>query len=193
MKLTIDSDVLDKEGVTMEEFSVLLYYLVGGRGTLNDVLCNILWEKNFLIKVEEGYIINNNILSTIETWISLSSVTENKKHHLLKLAEDMRSIFPAGKKPGTDYYWRDSTKVIAQRLSIFINKYGDEYSDEQILEATRKYVESFNGNYKFMHLLKYFISKKNLETKEDSSELLSYLENAGQEETLNDNWLTDMR
>lgn len=193
MKLTIDSKVLEKEGVTMEEFSVLLYYLAGGMGTLNEVLCNILWEKNYLIKVEDGYIINNNMLSTIETWISLSSVPEDKGHQLLKLAEGMREIFPAGKKPGTDYYWRDSTKVIAQRLSIFIKKYGDEYTDEQILDATRKYVESFNGNYKYMHLLKYFISKKNTETKEDSSELLSYLENAGQEETLSDNWLTDVR
>lgn len=193
MKITIDSDILAKENITMEEFSVLLYYLSGGIGTLNEVLCNNLWERNFLIKIESGYIINNNALSTIQNWINMSTVSNDKKHHLLELAEGMRQIFPEGKKPGTDYYWRDSSKVIAQRLSIFINKYGDDYTDEQILDATRRYVSSFNGNYKFMHLLKYFINKKNIETKEDSSELLSYLENANQEDLVEDNWLTELR
>lgn len=193
MKISIDSNVLEKEGISMQEFAVLLYYIADGFGTLNEVLCNLLWEKNLLIKVETGYIINNNKLSDIQTWISQSSITEHKKHHLTQLAEKMREVYPSGKKPGTEYYWRDSTKVIAERLSIFINKYGDIYSDEEILNATKKYVESFNGNYKYMHLLKYFISKKNPETKENSSELLSYLENAGQEEQLNDNWLTDVR
>lgn len=193
MKMTIDSSVIEKEGLSMEEFCVLLFYLFNGTGTLNNVICNILWEKNYLIKVEDGYIINNNILQQVEQWISASTITEEKTHSLLKLAENMREVFPSGKKPGTDYYWRDSTKVIAQRLGIFIKKYGDEYTDDQILEATKKYVQSFNGNYKFMHLLKYFISKKNIETKEDSSELLSYLENAGQEESLSDDWLTEVR
>lgn len=193
MKMTIDSNIIEKEGLSMEEFCVLLYYLFNCKGVLNNTLCTILWEKNYLIKVEDGYIINNNILQQVEQWISSSTITEEKTHSLLKLAKDMRELFPAGKKPGTDYYWRDSTKIIAQRLSVFIKKYGDEYTDEQILEATRRYVQSFNGNYKFMHLLKYFISKKNAETKEDNSELLSYLENAGQEEGINDSWLSEMR
>lgn len=192
MKIIIDSDVILKKDISMEEFSVLLYYLVGGTGTLNEVLCNILWEKNYLIKVENGYIINNNMLSTIESWMGESSLTNNKSDRLIDLAEKMRALFPEGKKEGTNFYWRDSTKVIAQRLGIFIKRYGDDYTDEQILAATRRYVESFNGNYRFMHVLKYFISKKNLETKEDNSELLSYLENEGQD-THNDNWLTDVR
>lgn len=192
MKIIIDSDVILKKDISMEEFSVLLYYLVGGTGTLNEVLCNILWEKNYLIKVENGYIINNNMLSTIESWMGESSLTNNKSDRLIDLAEKMRALFPEGKKEGTNFYWRDSTKVIAQRLGIFIKRYGDDYNNEQILAATRRYVESFNGNYRFMHVLKYFISKKNLETKEDNSELLSYLENEGQD-THNDNWLTDVR
>jgi len=192
MKIIIDSDVILKKDISMEEFSVLLYYLVGGTGTLNEVLCNILWEKNYLIKVENGYIINNNMLSTIESWMGESSLTNNKSDRLTDLAEKMRALFPEGKKEGTNLYWKDSTKVIAQRLGIFIKRYGDDYSNEQILAATRRYIESFNGNYRFMHVLKYFISKKNLETKEDNSELLSYLENEGQD-THNDNWLTDVR
>ena len=155
-------------------------------------MCNILWDKNYLIKTEDGYILNNNQLHTIESWISMSSIPEQKHQTLLKLAEKMRDLYPAGKKPGTDYYWKDGTKVIAQRLSVFIKKYGNEYTDEQILDATRRYVESFNGNYKFMHLLKYFISKKNVETQEDSSELLSYLENASQDNESSTDWTTNL-
>ena len=37
-------------------------------------------------------------------------------------------------------------------------KYG-EYTDEQVIEATKAYVASFNGNYTYMQLLKYFIWK----------------------------------
>ena len=192
MKITIDSDIVQREGLTIEEFIVLLYYLFNGKGVLNEVLCNILWDKNYLIKTEDGYILNNNQLHTIESWISMSSIPEQKHQTLLKLAEKMRDLYPAGKKPGTDYYWKDSTKVIAQRLSVFIKKYGNEYTDEQILDATRRYVESFNGNYKFMHLLKYFISKKNVETQEDSSELLSYLENASQDNESSTDWTTNL-
>ena len=192
MKITIDSDIVQREGLTIEEFIVLLYYLFNGKGVLNEVLCNILWDKNYLIKTEDGYILNNNQLHTIESWISMSSIPEQKHQTLLKLAEKMRDLYPAGKKPGTDYYWKDGTKVIAQRLSVFIKKYGNEYTDEQILDATRRYVESFNGNYKFMHLLKYFISKKNVETQEDSSELLSYLENASQDNESSTDWTTNL-
>lgn len=192
MKITIDSKVLEREGFTIPEFCILLYYMFGGKEVANEEVSNSLWERNFLIKAENGYIINNNQLSTIEHWLSVSSLPESKVHNLFKLAEGMREIFPSGKKPGTDYYWKDSTPLIAERLSLFIKKYGDTYTDEEILNATRKYVESFNGNYKFMHLLKYFISKKDPETKENKSELLSYLENAGQEDILSDNWTSSL-
>jgi hypothetical protein len=192
MKITIDSEVIEKDNISIEEFSVLLYYLVGGTGTLNDVICNILWEKNFLIKTEDGYIINNNMLSTIEQWISLSSLSDNKKHHLLELAQRMMDLYPTGKKPGTNYYWRDSKQVISQRLAIFIKKYGDNYTDDEIVEATRRYVESFHGDYTLMRLLKYFISKKDSDTKEDSSELLAYLSNT-EDTSPTDNWLNEMR
>lgn len=191
MRITIDSDIIENEGLTMQEFSVLLYYLCEGFGTLNEVLCNILWEKNFLIKTETGYIINNNMLSIIEEWLATSSISKDKKNRLIILAEKMRNIFPEGKKDGTNYYWRDSVPLIAKRLSIFIKNYGDRFTDEEILTATQKYVDSFNGNYKFMHLLKYFIRKKDSTTGEDNSELLSYLENSSQDNIRND-WTSNL-
>jgi hypothetical protein len=43
-------------------------------------------------------------------------------------------------------------------LKKFVLKYGN-YSDEEIIAATKKYVDSFGGNYMYMQLLKYFIWK----------------------------------
>ena len=191
MRITIDSKVINEAGLTMEEFSVLLYYLCDGFGTLNEVLCNILWEKNYLIKTETGYIINNNMLSTIEEWFGMSAVPENKEDRLIALAKGMRAICPDGKKEGTNYYWKDSVPLVAKRLAIFFKNYGDNYTNDQILNATQRYVDSFNGNYRFMHLLKYFIRKKDPNTGEDNSELLSYLENAAQDDVRND-WTSSL-
>lgn len=145
-----------------------------------------------MIKTEVGYIINNNMLSTIEGWLGECALPKNSRNRVTILAANMRKIFPEGKKPGTNYYWQDSVPMIAKKLSTFFKNYGDNYSDEAILTATRKYVESFDGDYKFMHLLKYFISKRNPETKEETSELLSYLENAGQEDILSNSWTSSL-
>ena len=191
MRITIDSDVINEAGLTMEEFSVLLYYLCDGFGVLNEVLCNILWEKNYLIKTENGYIINNNMLSTIEEWFGMSAIPENTEDRLVTLAKGMRAIFPDGKKAGTNYYWKDSVPLVAKRLAIFFKNYGDKYTNDQILDATQRYVDSFNGNYKFMHLLKYFIRKKDPSTGEDNSELLSYLENAEQDD-IREDWTSSL-
>ena len=45
-----------------------------------------------------------------------------------------------------------------------------------------------------MQLLKYFIfkDKRGLEVVENQSELASYLQNEGQEDTLNNNWVNDI-
>ncbi len=77
---------------------------------------------------------------------------------IVNLANKMREIFPAGKKPGYAYTWRDSPSCIADRLKKFFLKYGD-YPDDRIIQVTKDYVASFNGNYTYMQLLKYFIWK----------------------------------
>ena len=110
------------------------------------------------------------------------------------LATQLRYLFPEGKKAGTAYMWRDSVPLITKRLKAFIKKYGDNYTDKEIIEATKKYVESFNGDYRYMQLLKYFILKR-VNTQdgeiEDTSQLLSYLSNTG--EDLTDDWNTSLK
>lgn len=91
------------------------------------------------------------------------------------LAIELKKIYPKGKKEGTNYYWTDGVAIIAKRLKAFFNKYGNIYTSEQIIKATKKYVGSFMLDYRYMKLLKYFIFKE--ENDNSSSELINYIEN----------------
>jgi hypothetical protein len=108
------------------------------------------------------------------------------------LAEKLIELFPKGRKEGTNYMWRDSKALIAKRLKAIVKKYGVSFTDEEAVEATQRYVSSFNGDYRYMQLLKYFLMKKNLVTGEENSQFLSYLENKESSET-NLNWMDNVR
>lgn len=97
---------------------------------------------------------------------------------ILPLALQLQSLYPGGKKPGTNQYWKGNKKEIIVKLQGFYKRYGNEYTPEQIVEATKQYVDSFNGQYAYMQLLKYFIWK-DMPNGEKKSELASYLENEG--------------
>lgn len=186
MNIAINDEILNTHGLSLSEFACILYYLDGNTDILNENLCDNVWKKGFLIKVIDGFKIDNNKFSEIETMVAKATVVQSKGDRLLNLANALREVFPVGKKPGTNYYWRDSPDIIAQRLGVYFKKYGNKYSDEQIINAAKRYVESFNGNYQFMQLLKYFISKQNKQTGEVNSEMASYLANEGQEGLRND-------
>lgn len=93
------------------------------------------------------------------------------------LAKKLQELFPKGKKPGTNYMWRDSYSIIARKLRTVVKKFGIGFTDEEAILATKKYVDSFKGDYRYMQLLKYFILKKDTTTLEENSQFLSYLEN----------------
>lgn len=125
----------------------------------------------------------------------LDSDNRNPDEKYLSLASELKGIFPSGKKSGTNYYWSDGKALIARRLKMFFKKYGDSYTHEQIIDAAKRYVDSFNGNYQYMKLLKYFILKEKVGASgevEGESELISYIENAGQEDSLRD-WTTELK
>lgn len=118
--------------------------------------------------------------------------SESEEDRFDRLAEEMQELFPKGKKPGTKLMWRDSKPIIAKRLKAIVKKYNAVFTDTQAIEATKKYVESFNGDYQFMQVLKYFISKRNPITGDETSQFLSYIEN-GDEEENNNNWMDNIR
>lgn len=176
MKININSEVLAKENLTLKEFSILLYYIAGGTETLHESICNKLWNKGYLIKETYGYSFNPHLAPELDFWSAKSSISTTEEE-LSELANKLRALYPTGRKEGTAYMWRDSTKTIAKKLLTLKAKYNTTFTDEQAIEATKRYVETFNGNYAYMQLLKYFILKKDLIKGEETSQLLSYIEN----------------
>ena len=72
--------------------------------------------------------------------------------------------------------------------------YGTKYTDEQIINATQKYVNSFNGNYAYLKLLKYFIWKdERLKGESVQSLLADFIENESSEDTTNTDWTVELK
>ena len=143
-----------------------------------------------------GWRLTNKGTEVIDSVIVDSDKKQEPNDRLVQLATRLKEISPKGKKDGTNYYWADGVALIVRRLKLFFKKYGNTYTDEQIIQATSKYVEGFNGNYTYMRLLKYFIFKEKVGAAgevEGDSELISYIENFGQEDTLSRDWNTELR
>lgn len=196
MKITIDEDVCKKSDMTFPE--VLVSILIKLDVDINSCISK-LFQKQALVIVEGKMLITskwNDIVSSI--LLSSDSAIPNDGE-IESLAIALTELFPKGKKEGTNIYWRGNLKDTKLRLKKFFKLYGNKYSNDQIERATRKYVESFNGDYSYMRVLKYFIWKNN--KKQDSegntyieevSDLATFIENAGQEDVLGNDWNTEL-
>ena len=143
-----------------------------------------------------GWRLTNKGTEVLDSVIMDSDKEQEPQDRLIQLATRLKEIFPKGKKDGTNYYWTEGVALIVRRLKLFFRKYGNKFTDEQIIQAAEKYVQGFNGNYRYMRLLKYFIFKEEVGANgevEGGSELINYIENAGQEENLRDDWATTLR
>lgn len=191
MKISLDSEVCDKHNVTLEE---MIYLIVISNNFSYERAEKSLINKGLISKggllqgppwiTHEG----NDFLSTI---LLESDKNVPNEYKCRELAITLRQIFPKGMKDGS-YSWRGNTKDIAEKLRKFFKLYGNEWSEEQIINATKRYVEHFNGDYTQMRLLTYFILKHDREKQELVSDLATWLENDGMENTADNNWLTNM-
>ena len=151
-------------------------------------------ERNNLFQ-QVGWRLTNKGTEVLDSVIIDSDKEQEPQDRLIQLATKLKEIFPKGKKDGTNYYWADGVALIVRRLKLFFKKYGNKFTDEQIIQAAEKYVQGFNGNYQYMRLLKYFIFKEKVGANgevEGDSELISYIENAGQEEDLRNDWTSSL-
>lgn len=142
-----------------------------------------------------GWRLTNKGAEILDSVIMDSGKQQESDDRLIQLATKLKEIFPKGKKDGTNYYWTEGVSLIARRLKLFFRKYGDTFTDEQIIQASERYVKGFNGNYQYMRLLKYFILKEKVGAGgevEGDSELISYIENSGQEEDLRNDWTSSL-
>ena len=189
----INEEISERNGLDLP--SLLMLMLVKTGVNINE-LTDKLVNNEMLVKSEssEDYFITCRWDSVVNDILLSADPKVPSEDSILDLATKLMNLFPAGKKDGTPYYWKGNKKDIKEKLQKFYKLYGQKYTEDQILSATESYVKSFNGNYKFMRLLKYFIWKADKKINEEGSyyveevsELATYIENAGQE-TQNEDW-----
>lgn len=136
---------------------------------------------------DKGIELANELLADSEENIvnSIDSIEE--------LASKLIEIYPSGRKPGTSYYYKGNKADIVRKLKSFYKRYG-EFSPEQIIEATQRYINSFNGDYTYLRLLKYFIWKDEVKDGEtlQVSQLADWINNANQVNETNSDWTTNL-
>ena len=193
MKITIDEGICEKNGIEVGELLMILIIKLGDNVS---ELCTQMLNKEIIVtdnNIPGNYLITQRWNDIAETVLLDSDKDRQSGDRLENLVIQLQAIFPEGKKEGTNYYWKDSIKIIANKLKVVTKQYG-EFTDEQAIDATKRYVESFNGNYTYMQLLKYFISKREAKNGEivENSQLMSYIENAGQD-NYNNNWTAELK
>lgn len=194
MNISISEEILSKWNLTLQEFLFLLFNIK--EGDTEECITSLInkgWAARNLYD-QTKIVISNNRKDDVAT-ILVDSEKVDTKLEFEDLADKLREIFPKGKKPGTTYMWRDTTAVIAKKLKILVTKYNCKFTEEQAIKATQAYVSSFNGNYKYMQLLKYFILKTPTNASGDvelRSDFMSYIDNAGQEDQLREDWMSNM-
>ena len=141
----------------------------------------------------DRYTATDKAVKLLDNVLADSSVDDDTK--ITELATKLKELYPKGKKEGTNQFWADGVSIIVKRLKIFYKKYGF-YDNDIIIKATENYIKSFNGDYRFMKTLKYFLWSEKVNKAgevEPTSDLLTYIENAGEIDELSDDWLNELK
>lgn len=195
MNITINDDVCTKYGLSLPE---LLVILALKSDKLETTIASLENKGAIVSDVFEGHLVTQRWDDIASSILLDSDKDRQSPDRIANLAAKLMEIFPKEKKAGTNHYFRGNTKDITLKLKKFFKLYGDKYSDEQVLNAAQAYVSSFNGNYTYMRILKYFLWKDDKKLGEDgkyyieeTSDLATWIENAGS--TNNQNWEVELK
>lgn len=178
MKISIDEDICKKYRLDLPLVCsiVLLTYKKTYEECVKELLNRgIIEEKESLFGKQ--YEISLSWYEKVQN-ILIDSEATNKytiDDRVKNLTTVLREIYPKGIKPGTQSYWRGNIKNVEYKLKKFFVKYGNFYTDEQIINATRSYVNRHASDTTCMRVLPYFIEKDN------NSDLATILENLDDE------------
>ena len=197
MKIEVNDEICKKYNLSIEEALVLI-----GLKYSSQEIFQKLNKERFLLDLgssifneETKYKLSrkaNEVLSCILA--ESTNAVAKRSTNIEELADKLRDIYPNGKIFNTNYYYRCNRQDIINKLKTFFKMYGTKYTDEQIINATQKYVNSFNGNYAYLKLLKYFIWKdERLKGESVQSLLADFIENESSEDTTNTDWTVELK
>ena len=176
MKITINPDAVKKQGLEMCDFYALLVAdeLHNTAKTFNDSF-KFLRDNGLLIGdktlSDSGRKLMNSILDM--STHSKMAITKVKERNTDNLVKELRALWPSGYKD-KKWKWNSNETDIKKRLDKFFEDYGYDFTDEQIIEAAKRYVKRFDdsGTRMYQKVLKYFIVSQNGE----GSLLADYIE-----------------
>lgn len=204
MKIVINENACLKHKMSLSEVLLALAF----RNMQDNDIHNML-NREILVRKNGKYMVTQHWSEELDDILADSSEAVNKTDdQLLALAKKMRAIYPKGKMKDrlgrdTPYYYSCNNGEVARRLKKFFEKEGD-YSDEEILDATERYVKFHaQRNYAGMRLIKYFIWKDDVKQGEDGghvepvSDLATYLSNKEDKEAgvviNSDDWMINTK
>ena len=195
-EIIISKSVCNKYKLTFEEF---LYALAIKSADNSVELRNNLLNREVIVVRDGKTRVTPQWAGVLDDILS-QSVGDISEERLSALAKGIQDIFPLGFTQkmghGPKYYYKSNQRAIQTSLENFIRCYGD-FTDDEILDAARRYVASFRGNYAYMQMANYFVYKDNRNKGgEIESTLSTFLENKESEEKAvinDDSWLMNSR
>lgn len=178
MKITINTEVLQKEGLSLNDFLVLLigYYDVNYRETLDNLKDKGVIQPSLFNKM--SMVLSNNTRDYVASiLVKCDEKVMECGIDFMHLARKLQAIYPQGNKPGTSYSWTGDTETIALKLRILVSKYDFAFTEGMAINATKEYVSLFGEDKKKMLLLKNFLLRTNTGNHEMESMFMTILEN----------------
>lgn len=186
--ITINREIIEKEGWTLGEFILMLCSinkidltaakrLLIKRGLVTDHCPADQYPPLGVAPMADGVRAYNDLIIKSSP---AANGSPTKDMELEELAKKLKEIYPKGMKDGK-WYWSDGVALIKRRLQAFFVKYG-RYKAEEIIDATQRYVNE-KRDQDDMRLLKYFIFRDKKVDGEvvATSDLLTWIENKGEE------------
>lgn len=175
MKITIDNKMIEKLKLSKGQF----FYMLSLANDISNEELDELLNTKFLISqnISTGkhFLTYSGVKVLNEILIKSQDTPKLEKDRIEELARELQNLYPQGKKPGTNNYWRGNFPEIRDRLINFFKKVGD-YPNDVVIQATKNYIDSFQGDTRLMKTLKYFISKKRMDGNIEY-DLLTFIEN----------------
>ena len=154
--------------IMMEENPTDIVQRLLGRGVL---LKDEITGKLHVFRKYTG-LVDKILLQSDKAVPKLSSIDE--------LTLKLQELFPKERKPDANgvpkYAYRGNKRDVVERLQKFFKLYG-KYSYDDVLECTKRYVESFKYDKTYMKILPYYIMK------DGESQLATELENMDTEDS----------
>ena len=173
MKIIIDEDICAKHDLHPTE--VLLMLALKLCHNVPQYLEHMV-KKDLLYKKGDSYYypMEDSDVKVIEI-ITESSANVPQQDDIVELANKMKELFPTGYK-SANTTWRCSTRELVLALKKFFMLYG-KYSNDEILDATKRYVDHFKNDNTYMRTLKYFVIKhERKEQFDENGEMICKLE-----------------